>query len=203
MNDAQKNTSALRLICMATLLAGFMPFISPAQEITHVDFEVNGSTVKVSYDVSACAGNEDYDVRLLLGHDGDLREITRGLSGDLEHVACESSNIILWDVHSDRQELKGSIFFVVEILRAHSTVTGDSPIAYESNDTKPAERLPQVDSIAIYSPTRNAYAAPPRFFQIAPWIALEVARITLLSRGYRDMVLQKKHISAMPPRRHR
>lgn len=203
MSDAQKNASSLRLMYLVTLAACLVPSISRAQEITHVDFEVTGSIVKITYDVTACSGNEDFDVRLLLGHDGDLREIKRGLSGDLEHVACESSNIILWDVFSDREELKGSIFFAVEILRTHPIVTGEYPIAYESDDGKPAGAVPYGDPMAIYPPDQSAYVAPPRFFQVAPWIALEMARIALLSVGYRDVVLQKKHISSVPSRRHR
>jgi hypothetical protein len=203
MSDAQKNTSSLRLVYLVTLAACLVPSISRAQQITHVDFEVTGSTVKISYDVTACSGNEDFDVRLLLGQDGDLTEIKRGLSGDLEHVACESSNIILWDVLTDREELKGPIFFAVEILRTHPIVAEESPIAFESDDGKPAGAVPHGDQKAIDPPDQSAYVAPPRFFQVAPWIALELARVALLSSGYRGIVLPKKHISPAPSRRHR
>jgi hypothetical protein len=203
MSDAQKHASSLRLIYWVVLAACLLPSISQAQEITHVDFEVTGSTVKISYDVTACSGNEDFDVRLLLGQDGDLREIKQGLSGDLEHVACESSNIILWDVFSDRQELKGSIFFAVEIIRSHTIVTEDSPIAYGSDDGKGEGTVPYGNPRPGYPTDQSAYAAPPRFFQVAPWIALELARIAVLSREYRDIVLQKKHISPPPSRRRR
>jgi len=203
MSDAQKNTSSLRLIFLVTLAACLVPSISRAQEITHVDFEVTGPTVKISYDVTACSGNEDFDVRLLLGHDGELREIKRGLSGDLEHVACGSSNIILWDVLSDREELKGPIFFAVEIIRTHPIVTEESPIVYEFDDGKPAGAVPHGDPKAIYPPDQSAGVAPLRFSQVAPWIALELARVALLSRGYRDIVLQKKYIGPIPARRRR
>jgi len=115
MSDVQKNPSPLRLIYLVILAACLTPSISRAQEITHVDFEVTGSTVKISYDVTACSGNEDFDVRLLLGQNGDLQEIKRGLSGDLEHVACGSSNIILWDV-TDRLLQRIEMSIEIEIV---------------------------------------------------------------------------------------
>ena len=139
----------------------------------------------------------------MLGYDGDLREINRGLSGDLEHVACGASNIIMWDVLTDRQELQGPIFFAVEILRTHPIAAEDSPIAYESDDGKPAGAVPHGDPGAIYPTDQSAHVAPPRFFQVAPWIVLEVARVALLAHGYRDIASQKKHISAVAPRRRR
>ncbi|HEX6893591.1 MAG TPA: hypothetical protein VF141_22925, partial [Chryseolinea sp.] len=72
-----------------------------------------------TYDIAGCSQDENYDVKLSLGSEAGLDEITRGLSGDIKEVPCGSSRVILWDVLSDRDELKGQIYFAVEIQRIH------------------------------------------------------------------------------------
>jgi hypothetical protein len=93
--------------------------LSQAQKISNVDFEVIDNTVRISYDIGECSEEKNYDVKLSLGHDGKLTEITNGLSGDIEKVSCGPLKTIVWDVLSDRSELKGRIYFVVEIQRIH------------------------------------------------------------------------------------
>ena len=104
---------------MLILTACIAPHLSFSQEIANVDFEVIENTVKVTYDIYGCSDKEKYDVKLSLGNDIELVEIKRGLSGDVKDVACGSSKVILWDVLSDRDELKGRIYFAVEIQRIH------------------------------------------------------------------------------------
>ena len=90
-----------------------------AQKINNVDFEVVGNTVRVNYDLADCSEEDRYDIKLSFGSEGELVEIKRGLSGDVKDVTCGSSKMILWDVLSDREELKGQIYFAVEIARIH------------------------------------------------------------------------------------
>jgi hypothetical protein len=100
---------------MLILTACLTSCLSYSQEISNVDFEVVGSTVKINYDINGCSGNKMYDVKLSLGSEGELTELSQGLSGDIKNVPCGSSRVILWDVLSDRNELNGPIYFVVEI----------------------------------------------------------------------------------------
>jgi hypothetical protein len=206
MSDGRNDISFLRLAYLIALAGCLVPCISRGQQITHVDFEVTGSTVKITYDVTSCSANEDFDVRLSLGQNGELSEIKRGLSGDIEHVACGSSNLIVWDVLADRAELKGPISFTVEILRTHPIINTDEyPIAaYEPEDGRSAGAIPYGDPTTTYAPRQSPYVAPPRFFQVAPWIVLEVARAAMLARGHTRAVLQGRIGPAFPqPRRHR
>ncbi|HEX6225506.1 MAG TPA: hypothetical protein VFZ52_13910 [Chryseolinea sp.] len=95
---------------------------SPAiysQEIRGVDFEVIGNTIKIRYDIGGCSDNETYDVKLSLKVDGKSTEVINGLSGDVKNVACGNSRLIVWDVLSDRDELKGKISFAVHIERVY------------------------------------------------------------------------------------
>ena len=96
---------------MLILTACLSSHLSYSQKITNVDFEVIGNTVKISYDIDGCSGDKNYDIRLSVGKDGELTEISRGLSGDIKNVPCGPSNIILWDVLSDRQRTKGPDLF--------------------------------------------------------------------------------------------
>ena len=126
MRNGLNHISFSRNVTFLLLLTAVL-FSQPshAQKISNVDFEVTGSTVKVSYDITGCSGDENYDIKLLLGKDGKLIDITNGLSGDVKKVPCGSSNMILWDVLSSREELKGRIFFVVEIQGIHEVNHGN------------------------------------------------------------------------------
>lgn len=208
MNEGRNDITLTRLIQLIILAACLSPFISHAQEITHVDFTVTGSTVKITYDITTCSGNEDYDVRLMLAHEGDLMEIKRGLSGDIEHVACGSSNIIVWDVLSDREELKGKIFFAVEIVRSHPVITEDPPIAYGPDDDSDAGVVPYgdqgVDPTVANPPRQKTFVAPLGLFQLASWILFEQARTAIINHGRPNVVLQGRSGPAFPSkRRHR
>jgi len=206
MSDGRNDIFFLRFAYLITFAGCLVPCFSRGQQITHVDFEVTGSTVKITYDLTSCSANEDYDIRLSLGQNGELSEIKRGLSGDIEHVACGSSNLIVWDVLADREELKGPISFTVEILRSHPIINTDEyPIAaYEAEGDRSAGAVPYGDPTTTYTPRQSPYVAPPRFFQVAPWILLEVARAAMLSRGHTNVVLQRHPGPLFPqPRRHR
>ena len=132
-----------------------------------MDFEVINNTVKITYDIGGCSGDKNYDIRLLLGKDGKLTEISSGLSGDIESVPCGSSNTILWDVLSDRPELKGRIYFAVEVQRTHSTMHGS-----ERNDGEKtwSRRSWKADkgyvggSIGVFTPYES-YLTSPRVYE--------------------------------------
>jgi hypothetical protein len=137
MRNGRNHTSPLRKVTFLLILtACLFSHLSHSQKITNVDFEVIDNAVKITYDIGGCSGDKNYDIRVLLGRDGKLTEISRGLSGDLENVPCGSSNTITWDVLSDRQELRGRIYFAVEVLRTHSTMRGHE----ESKAGKPWSR---------------------------------------------------------------
>ena len=102
---------------MLILAACVTSHLSYSQKITNVDFEVIGNTVKVTYDIDGCSEDKNYDIRLSVGMEGELTEISRGLSGDVKNVPCGSSKVILWDVLSERSELRGQVYFGVEIQR--------------------------------------------------------------------------------------
>jgi len=104
---------------MLILAASVTSHLSYSQKITNVDFEVIGNTVKIGYDISGCSEDKTFDIKLSLGRDGELMEISRGLSGDVKDVTCGSSKVILWDVLSDRNDLQGQVYFAVEIHRIH------------------------------------------------------------------------------------
>src|SRR6187200_108188 len=149
------------------LTACLFSHLSHSQKITNVDFEVIDNAVKITYDIGGCSGDKNYDIRVLIGKDGKLTEISRGLSGDLENVPCGSSNTITWDVLSDRQELKGRIYFAVEVLRTHSTIHANP----ESKGGKPwGRRSWKADkgyiggSIGVFTPYES-YLASPRAFE--------------------------------------
>jgi len=125
MRNGRNHTSPPRKVTFLLILtACLFSHLSHSQKITNVDFEVIDNAVKITYDIGGCSGDKNYDIRVLLGRDGKLTEISRGLSGDLENVPCGSSNTITWDVLSDREELRGRIYFAVEVLRTHSTMRG-------------------------------------------------------------------------------
>jgi len=112
-------TFSCNLTLKLILTACVTSHLSYSQKITNVDFEVIGNTVKINYDIYECYDDKTYDVKLSLGREGELIEISRGLSGDIKNVPCGSSKVILWDVLSERSELKGRIYFGVEIERIH------------------------------------------------------------------------------------
>lgn len=162
--------------------------------------------MNITYNITDCSGSEDYDVRLFLRQNGDLTEIKCGLSGDIEHVTCGSSNTIVWDVLNDREELKGPIFFAVEILRTHPLATDESPIAYESGDSRRDGAVPYGDPADDESesyprqntypqqnsyPRQNVYPPPFGFFQLGARIAFEQARAAILSHGRPTVIFQK------------
>lgn len=112
-------------------MGSLMASMAYSQKISGVDFEVNGNNVEIHYDIISCSGDRNYDIRVLLGMNGRLTEITRGLSGDVENVPCGSSKRITWHVLSDREELRGPIYFAVEIFRTHAVI-GNSESSNES-----------------------------------------------------------------------
>jgi hypothetical protein len=120
-----------------TLLGCLMTSLCLSQKITNVDFDVVGSTVQIRYDIDDCATDKTYDLRVYVGKNGEMTEIRRGLSGDVEGVACGASKAITWDVLSDREELAGRVYFAVEIYRAHPVITKD-PVSAENQ--KPRSR---------------------------------------------------------------
>jgi hypothetical protein len=118
---------------MLILTASLTSHLCFSQKITNVDFEVMGSTVRITYDIDGCSDDERYDIKLSLGENGNLAEVGRGLSGDIKDVQCGPSRTILWDVLSDRDELKGRIYFAVEIQRVHKQVE-EPATAFDPND---------------------------------------------------------------------
>jgi hypothetical protein len=130
-----RNHTAFRcnLTLVLILTACVTSHLSYSQKITNVDFEVIGNTVKISYDINGCSESKNYDIKLSLGREGELTEISHGLSGDLKNVPCGSSKVILWDVLSDRTELKGRVYFAVEIQRIHQEI---QPIQEEIQATE-------------------------------------------------------------------
>jgi len=149
------------------LTACLFSHLSHSQKITNVDFEVFESAVKITYDIGGCSGDKTYDIRVLLGMDGKLTELSRGLSGDIENVPCGSSKTITWNVLSDRPELKGRIYFAVEVLRTHSTMHGNDV----SKGGKPwSRRSWKADkgyvggSIGVFTPYES-YLATARAFE--------------------------------------
>ena len=201
--SGRNGISYLRLFCIT--IPGFFlaPDLSLAQEITNVDFTVNGSKVEVTYYITACPGNEAYDVRLFLGHEGELTEIKQGLRGDLKQVTCGSSNVIVWDVLSDREALEGPVFFAVEILRAHPVVnTDDYIIADEKTDEGSFGTVPYGDPdsgpVVTYRRHPTAYLAPFGIFQLGARIAFEQARAAILARVRPNVIVFPKHSGSIP-----
>jgi len=120
MRKSPNHTSFSRNVMLLGLFTALIcPPFSHAQKISNVDFQVIENSVRISYDIGECSGEKTYDLKLSLGHDGKLTEITRGVSGDIEDVSCGSSKMIIWDVLSERSELKGRIYFVIEIEKIH------------------------------------------------------------------------------------
>jgi hypothetical protein len=149
------------------LTACLSSHLSRSQKITNVDFEVVDNTVKINYDIDGCSGDKNYDIRLLLGKDGNLTEISSGLSGDIENVPCGSSNTIIWDVLSDRSDLKGRIYFAVEVRRTHSTMMGKEEgkggKAWSRRSWK-ADKGYIGGSIGVFTPYES-YLATPRAYE--------------------------------------
>jgi hypothetical protein len=122
MGNSRNHASPFNVTLMLLLTVCATSNLSYSQKITNVDFEVVGNTVRINYDIEGCSDNKNFDIKLLLGNDTELTEITRGLSGDVKDVACGSSKAILWDVLSDRDELRGRIYFSVEIHRVYEVI---------------------------------------------------------------------------------
>jgi hypothetical protein len=168
MRNGRKSTFSSRNVTFLLILtACLLSHLAHSQKITNVDFEVIDNTVKITYDIDGCSGDKNYDIRLLLGRDGKLTEISHGLRGDLENVPCGSSNAIIWDVLSDRHDLKGRIYFAVEVLRTHSTMVGSEA----SKGGKPwSRRSWKADkgyiggSIGAFTPSES-YLTSPRAFE--------------------------------------
>lgn len=116
-HNALRRSLSLMLFLTACVASHF----TYSQKINNVDFEVVGNTVRINYDIAGCSDDDTYDIKVALGIDGELVTITRGLSGDIKEVTCGSSRMILWDVLSDRDELKGRIYFAVDIDRINHT----------------------------------------------------------------------------------
>jgi len=161
----RSHTVGSKIAVLLTAAACLFSLESYSQKITHVDFEVVGGTVKISYDIDDCSGDKTYDVRVLLGKGGDLTEIRRGLSGDTESVSCGPSKTITWDVLSDREELEGRIYFAVEVYRTHAAFAKESK---SSGDRKPwSRRSWKADkgyiggSVGIFAPY-DVYAKMPQ-----------------------------------------
>ena len=166
--DRNHSTHARTLVLI--LFACVAAHLSYSQKITNVDFEVTGNTVRVNYDITGCSENEIYDIKLSLGIDGELTKITRGLSGDVKDVQCGSSRVILWDVLSDRDELRGSVYFAVEIERIRRTIEPVEEVFEESESTEESKwssrRSWRADkgyvggSIGLFTPYQNYLHAP-------------------------------------------
>jgi hypothetical protein len=175
MRNGRNRTSLPRNVTSLLILtACLLSHVSHSQKITNVDFEVIDNAVKITYDIDGCSGDKNYDIRLLLGKDGKLTEISSGLSGDIENVPCGNSNTILWDVLSDRHELKGRIYFAVEVRRMHSTMHGKDTMhgKEESKAEKPwSRRSWKADkgyiggSIGVFTPYESYLTAPRAFEQ--------------------------------------
>ena len=133
MRNGRNHTFPCNVTLMLILTASLASHLCYSQKITNVDFEVLGSTVKITYNIDGCSDDETYDVKLSLGEDGNLAEIVRGLSGDVKNVRCGSSRTILWDVLSDRDELQGRIYFAIEIQRVHGKIEKPATIVDPKN----------------------------------------------------------------------
>ncbi len=155
---------------MLILTATVTSHLSYSQKITNVDFEVIGNTVKISYDIDGCSEDKNYDIKLWLGREGELTEISHGLSGDIKDVPCGSSRVILWDVLSDRNELKGQVYFAVEIQRIHHVTQQIQKEIQEDQTTNEAKdgrrRSWRADkgyvggSIGLFAPHQTYTTAP-------------------------------------------
>jgi hypothetical protein len=127
-----------------------------SQNINNVDFRVSDNIIQVTYDIDDCAEDERYDIKLFLGKGGNLREISRGLSGDIKNVPCGHSKMIVWDVLADRIELKGRIHFVVEIGGVQKLQSAQSSSRRSWRDDKGYFG----GSIGVFSPY-DIYASGP------------------------------------------
>lgn len=98
-----------------------------SQKITNVDFDVSDNRIIISYDLIDCPGNETYDIKLYLYQEGKISRIQNGLSGDIIHVSCGQYQTILWEVLTDRNELKGNVHFEVRIGDKHRVKVKKTP----------------------------------------------------------------------------
>lgn len=133
MRNGRNHSFPCNITLVLILTASLSSHPAISQKITNVDFDVIGSSVKITYDIDGCSDDENYDIKLLLGMNGKLDEIVRGLSGDIKNVQCGSSRTILWDVLSDRDELQGRVYFSVEIQKVHRAVQEPKTI-FDPND---------------------------------------------------------------------
>ena len=158
------------LLLMLILSACGVSHFAYSQKINNVDFQVVGATVRINYDIAECPKDNRYDIKLSLGVEGELVEIKRGLSGDVKDVTCGSSKMILWDVLSDRDELKGPIYFAVEIQRIHhppqqNIEVEDEPETYDelkwsSRRSWRADKGYVGGAIGLFTPYQNYLYAP-------------------------------------------
>lgn len=126
MANSFKSDLARQTILIA--LGIFCYQASYCQKITNVDFGIFDNTIRISYDLIECPANETYDIELYLYAEGKLRQIQQGLSGDIKQVSCGwLKKTILWEVLSDRNELKGNIHFEVRIGDKHRIKVKKTP----------------------------------------------------------------------------
>lgn len=163
MGHRRNHTSYLRVTFALTFAPVLFINLSHAQKITNVDFQVIDNRVKISYDISDCNGGKSYDIRLSLGKDGKVTTITNGLSGDIKKVPCGSSNSITWDVLSDREELTGRIYFVVEVERIHTEIHANQEVTEGkrwSRRSWKADKGYAGGSIGVFTPYDNYSKVP-------------------------------------------
>jgi len=91
-----------------------------------VDFSVQENRVIVNYDLVDCPYNEKYDIRLYFSDSNRSTEVL-STSGDVKQVSCGRYKSIIWDVLSDKSELKGNIQFEVKISKKYSVKVKKTP----------------------------------------------------------------------------
>jgi hypothetical protein len=162
MRNGRNKISFSHNVTFLAILTALFSHLCYAQKITNVDFEVIENAVRIHYDLGGCSGEQNYDIKLSVGKDGKLMEITKGLSGDIKRVPCGSSNTVTWDVLSDRNELKGRIYFVVEIQKIHEEVE----VTQRAKSGKWSRRSWKADkgyvggSIGVFSSYQSYLTAP-------------------------------------------
>lgn len=90
-----------------------------SQRIENVDFSINDNKLIVTYELVACH-DKAYDIKLFCREGSKYFEAIN-ISGDTRKQSCGGFKTIIWDVLSDRTDLKGSIQIEVKIGQSYST----------------------------------------------------------------------------------
>jgi hypothetical protein len=108
---------------MLTVVLFLVPLHLKGQQLSNVDFYVEGSSIIVTYNINDCKGGCNVALRMK-SKDGKII-VANNITGDVQSISDGNSKSIKWNPLLEDIDLKGDFMAVLTISRSSKHYVGD------------------------------------------------------------------------------